>query len=384
MPRQALEPGDLVLASLNRAVRLYQDGYAGATAIDTAMRLGCGLPIGPLAHLNEIGLDPAYQALARLHRATGLAAYRPAELLERLAETGGKFQCPAAENLPAGEETAVPGRIGVIGSGTMARGIAHVAALAGLDVTLVARGWDKAEAAVLSIEAALAKAVAKERITPDDKAGALARLRPGVDRAAVGDCGLVVEAVAEDIDVKRGVFTDLGALCKPDAVLATTTSSLSVTECAEAAGRPADVVGMHFFNPVPAMKLVEVVRTAAAGPVALATARAVARRMGKTVVECPDRTGFIVNFLLFPYLNDAVKLLGSDLDAAAVDARIKAEFAYPMGPFELMDVIGLDISEAILWRLHAVDDDPETEPAALLSRMVRQGRLGRKSGGGFR
>jgi 3-hydroxybutyryl-CoA dehydrogenase len=196
---------------------------------------------------------------------------------------------------------------------------------------------------------------------------------------------LVVEAVAEELDVKRGIFATLDEVCKPGAILATTTSSLPVVECAAATSRPGDVVGMHFFNPAPVMKLVEVVATISTTAEVAATARQFARSLGKVAVTCGDRAGFIVNALLFPYLNDAVRMLEAHYASADdIDTAMKVGAALPMGPFALLDVVGLDVSLAIQRSLYQEFREPGFAPAPLLEQLVTAGRLGRKTGKGFR
>ncbi|MFB9909394.1 3-hydroxyacyl-CoA dehydrogenase family protein [Allokutzneria oryzae] len=392
---------DLVLAYLNRSVALYEAGYATREDIDTAMRLGCGLPTGPLALLDRIGLDVAQKALADLHARTDIATHAPTGLLNRMVDGGllgrkvgqGFYTYSASGGIDSEPERCDRGgtvpartvnRIGVIGSGTMARGIAQVTTQAGLETVLVARDEHKADAAARAIDDSLVRAVRRGRVTPDQRRDALALLIPSASRIAVAECDLVIEATAEEIDVKTEVFAELDEICKPGAILATTTSSLSVTACAEATSRRADVIGMHFFNPAPAMRLVEVSRTEFTGDDVLTSVHALASRLGKTTVDCSDRAGFIVNYLLFPYLNDAIRLVESGAATVpGLDAAIESGFGYPMGPFTLLDTIGLDISEAIQWRLHEINYDPDVKPATLLTSLVELGRLGRKTGAGF-
>src|SRR5215831_6481994 len=196
---------------------------------------------------------------------------------------------------------------------------------------------------------------------------------------------LVVEAVVEDLSAKQALFSTLDEICKPGVVPATTTSSLPVIECALATGRPADVVGLHFFNPAPVMSLVEIVQTIRTSPEALATARAVCGKLGKTAVVCADRSGFVVNALLFPYLNDAVRMLEASYSTADdIDNAMKLGCGYPMGPFELLDVVGLDVSMAIQRELYLEFREPGFAPAPLLEHLVTAGFLGRKVGRGFR
>jgi 3-hydroxybutyryl-CoA dehydrogenase len=275
--------------------------------------------------------------------------------------------------------------IGVVGSGTMATGIAEVFAKAGFDVVLVARSSDKASAAVRQVEASMDRAVEKERLTAADRDAALQRLRGSASLAELSYADVVVEAVVEDLDVKRALFVELDRVCKPGAVLATTTSSLPVIDLAVATARAADVVGLHFFNPAPQMALVEVVRTVATSDEAVATASQIVETAGKHAVVCGDRAGFIVNALLFPYLNDAVKMLEANYASADdIDLAMKKGCGYPMGPFELLDVVGLDVSLAIQKTLYLEFREPGFAPAPRLEHLVTAGYLGRKTGRGFR
>ncbi|WP_424229855.1 3-hydroxyacyl-CoA dehydrogenase NAD-binding domain-containing protein [Actinophytocola sp.] len=370
----------LVFSYLNRAAKLLGTGYASASDIDTAMRLGCGLPSGPFAMIDMIGADVVRGVLARMHDATGDPSFAPAPLF---AGVGQPASCARATEPVAARRID---RAGVVGTGTMARGIAEVAVTSGLPVVLVGRDHARAERAVASIAASMERSVGKGRMTETERDRALGLLTPAGERGVLAGADLVVEAVVEDLAVKRELFADLGRICAPGAVLATTTSSLPVAECAAASGRPREVVGLHFFNPAPAMRLVEVVRTGTTSADVVATALALCTRMDKTGVECGDRTGFIVNYLLFAYLNRAVALLGdgADADPEAVDTAVTTEFGYPLGPFALLDVIGLDVSLAILRELHRAFPEPDFLPARQLDELVAAGRLGRKTGGGFR
>lgn len=350
----------LVLRYLDRAADLVGQGYAAGPEVDTAMRLGCGLPFGPFELLDFLGPQPQ----------------------PRTGGGGGQDGAPGPR--PAADPMAVRG-VAVVGSGVMARGIAESVVRAGLAVTLVARGEAKAAAAVRAVGDSLARAVARGRLTEQAAASATALLRGSGELAAVSAHDVVIEAVREDLAVKEAVFAQLDAVCRPGALLATTTSSLPVAACAAATGRPADVVGLHFFNPAPVMRLVEVVRTPVTGERALDTAAALCARLGKTAVVCRDRAGFIVNYLLFPFLNDAVRLAGAaGVGAAELDAAVEALWGHPMGPFALLDTIGLDVSLAISRRLHREYGQADFAPAPALAELVALGRLGRKSGEGFR
>ena len=223
------------------------------------------------------------------------------------------------------------------------------------------------------------------KLDESDRDAALARLTVSSRLEDLAQADLVVEAVVEELDVKQALFENLDEICRPGAILATTTSSLPVVECAVATKRPGDVVGLHFFNPAPVMKLVEVVHTVSTASDVLATARAVVERLGKHPVECGDRSGFIVNALLFPYLNDAVKMLQAHYAGVEdIDVAMKTGCGYPMGPFELLDAVGLDVSLAIQRQLYLEFREPGFAPAPLLEQLVTAGYLGRKSGRGFR
>ncbi|MFG3198564.1 3-hydroxyacyl-CoA dehydrogenase family protein [Streptomyces sp. NPDC048208] len=395
----------LLFGYLNQAAAMYEARYASREDIDAAMRLGCGLPMGPLALLDLIGVDTARRVLEAMYAESRDRLHAPAPILKQLSQAGltgrkaGRgfytYAAPgSAETVPdvltpAPGETASAGRtvrsVGVAGSGTMASGIAEVFAKAGFEVVLAARTEEKAQAAKARVGKSLDRSVAKGRLTAESAAGMLERITPAGGYEAFAEVDLAVEAVAEDLDVKRQLFQALDKVCKPGAVLATTTSSLPVVACARATSRPQDVIGMHFFNPAPAMKLVEVVRTVLTADDTHATVREVCARLGKHPVDCGDRAGFIVNALLFPYLNNAIKMVEehyATLDD--IDAAMRLGGGYPMGPFELLDVVGLDVSLAIEKVLHREFRDPGLAPAPLLEHLVAAGCLGRKTGRGFR
>ncbi|GHF59618.1 3-hydroxyacyl-CoA dehydrogenase family protein [Streptomyces thermodiastaticus] len=395
----------LLFGYLNQAAAMYEAKYASREDIDAAMRLGCGLPMGPLALLDLIGIDTARTVLEAMYDASRDRLHAPAPILRQLSEaglTGRKAGRGFYTYEAPGSGTVVPdvltprdggslgaGRpvrsVGVAGSGTMACGIAEVFAKAGFEVVLAARGPEKAEAAKGRIGRSLSRSVDKGRLTAEAAAQALDRISATGSYDDFADVDLVVEAVAEDLAVKQHLFGVLDKVCKPGAVLASTTSSLSVVACARATTRPQDVIGMHFFNPAPAMKLVEVVRTVLTADDVHATVREVCARIKKHPVDCGDRAGFIVNALLFPYLNNAVKMVQehyASLDD--IDAAMRLGGGYPMGPFELLDVVGLDVSLAIEKVLHQEFRDPGLAPAPLLEHLVAAGCLGRKTGRGFR
>ncbi|GAB3396483.1 3-hydroxyacyl-CoA dehydrogenase family protein [Amycolatopsis echigonensis] len=393
----------LLFGYLNHAVRMYEQKYATREDLDAAMRFGCGYPMGPLALLDLIGLDTAYEILDTMYHQSRNRLHAPAPLLKQMVtagqlgrKSGRGFYTYDAPDSPvvvdsvasSGVDSSVTREVrsaGVIGTGTMATGIAEVFAKRGFDVVLRARSMEKAEASVAKVKKSLDKAVVKGKLSEEDAADALARIRPVTEFEELANVDLVVEAVAEELSVKQAVFSALDEVVKPGAVLATTTSSLPVIECAAATSRPGDVVGLHFFNPAPVMKLVEVVSTIATAPDVTATATAVCAAVGKHPVQCGDRAGFIVNALLFPYLNDAVKMLEAHYASADdIDTAMKVGCSLPMGPFELLDVVGLDVSLAIERTLFNEFREEGYAPAPLLEHLVTAGRLGRKTGKGFK
>jgi 3-hydroxybutyryl-CoA dehydrogenase len=290
---------------------------------------------------------------------------------------------PAADG-EAGSVRAVA-RVGVVGSGTMATGIVEVFAKAGLEVVVVARAEEKLARVRAALERSLGKAVDRGKLAAEDRDAALARVTGATSLEALAEVDLVVEAVVEDLAVKQALFADLDRLCRPGAILATTTSSLPVIECAVATSRPQDVIGMHFFNPAPIMRLVEVVTTVSTDDEVARTIRALCRTVGKHPVTCGDRAGFIVNALLFPYLNDAVKMLEAHYATTDdIDTAMRLGCRLPMGPFALLDVVGLDVSLAIQQTLYREFREPGFAPAPLLEHLVTAGYLGRKTGRGFR
>jgi 3-hydroxybutyryl-CoA dehydrogenase len=267
----------------------------------------------------------------------------------------------------------------------MATGIVEVFAKAGYDVIYVARGQEKVDAVRKRIATSLEKAVQRGKLDEAGRDAALARLTGTTSLDDLSGVDLVVEAVVEDLTVKQALFENFDEICKPGAILATTTSSLPVIDCAAATKRPQDVVGLHFFNPAPIMKLVEVVHTVSTGKDVVDTVHTLCRKLGKHPVVCGDQAGFIVNALLFPYLNDAVRMVSEHYASADdIDTAMKLGCGYPMGPFELLDVVGLDVSLAIQRTLYLEFRERGYAPTPLLEQMVTAGYLGRKTGRGFR
>ncbi|MFF4877747.1 MULTISPECIES: 3-hydroxybutyryl-CoA dehydrogenase [unclassified Micromonospora] len=398
----------LLFGYLNHAVGMFESHYATREDIDAAMKLGCGLPMGPLALMDLIGLDTAYEILDTMYRRGGRdRRHAPVPLLKQMVTAGllgrksGRgfytYERPGSpvvvpdEATPLASEVALADgaraitKVGVVGSGTMATGIIEVFAKAGYEVVSVTRGAEKSAKVCEAVKTSLNKGVVRGKLAEADRDAALGRISWSAALDHLADVDLVVEAVVEELSVKKALFASLDEICKPGVVLATTTSSLPVIDVAMATHRPADVVGLHFFNPAPIMPLVEVVRTIRTSPETTATARAVCAALGKTAVVCGDRSGFIVNALLFPYLNDAVKMLEASYSTADdIDHAMKLGCGYPMGPFDLLDVVGLDVSLAIQRELYLELREPGFAPAPLLEHLVTAGYLGRKTRRGFR
>lgn len=395
----------LLFGYLNHAMSMYESRYATREDLDAAMQYGCGYPMGPLALLDLIGLDTAYQVLDTMYREGRDKLHAPSPILKQMVTAGllgrktGRgfytYEAPGSGTIVADALTPVESAsprltrdvatVGVVGTGTMAAGIVEVFAKAGYPVVVVGRSEDKVAGVRAAIGSSLDRAISKGRATEQTKAETLGRITSATDVAALAEVDLVVEAIAEDVDVKTDMFRRLDGVCKQGAILATTTSSLPVIQVAAATTRPADVIGMHFFNPAQVMKLVEVVTTVSTAGDVEETVLQLCRAIGKVPVRCGDRAGFIVNALLFPYLNDAVKMLEAHYATADdIDTAMKNGCALPMGPFELLDVVGLDVSYAIQRQLYLEFRDRGYAPAPLLEHMVTAGYLGRKTKRGFR
>nr|WP_300051453.1 3-hydroxybutyryl-CoA dehydrogenase [uncultured Nocardioides sp.] len=395
----------LLFGYLNHAVAMYEGKYASREDIDAAMRFGCGYPMGPLALLDLIGLDTAYEILDTMYKQGRDRLHAPAPILKQYVTAGllgrksgrGFYTYEAPDSPVVVDDAHTPSAddkpqlrhdvrlVGVVGTGTMACGIVEVFAKAGYDVLFTGRGQDKVAGVVAAITKNFDKQIQRGRATEEQKTEVLGRVRGTTSLDDLKDVDLVVEAIAEDLAIKTTLFENLDEICKPGAILATTTSSLPIISMARVTKRPQDVIGMHFFNPAAVMKLVEVVSTVATDEAVTETVLALCEEVGKVAVRCGDRSGFIVNALLFPYLNDAVKMLEAHYATADdIDTAMKQGCALPMGPFELLDVVGNDVSLAIQRELYLEFREPGFAPAPLLEHLVTAGYLGRKTGRGFR
>lgn len=395
----------LLFGYLNHAASMFEGRYASREDIDAAMRFGCGYPMGPLALLDLIGLDTAYEILETMYRQGRDRLHAPTPILKQMVTAGllgrktgrGFYTYEAPDSPVVVADAATPSadelpqlrhdirQVGVVGTGTMASGIVEVFAKAGYDVLVVGRSADKVDGVSATVTRSFDKQIQRGRATEEAKAEVLARISGTTSLEDLASVELVVEAIAEDLAVKTTLFENLDEICKPGAILATTTSSLPIIAMATVTRRPQDVVGMHFFNPATVMKLVEVVSTVATSDEVTETTRALCAAVGKVAVSCGDRAGFIVNALLFPYLNDAVKMLEAHYATADdIDVAMKQGCALPMGPFELLDVVGNDVSLAIQRELYLEFREPGFAPAPLLEHLVTAGYLGRKTKRGFR
>jgi 3-hydroxybutyryl-CoA dehydrogenase len=275
-------------------------------------------------------------------------------------------------------------RIGVIGAGQMGGGIAHVCALAGFEVTLTDVSEDALQRGREAIDRNLSRQVARGKVKEEDKAAALQRIRTGLDYTLFGDCDMVIEAATEREEIKREIFKKLTPALRPDTLIATNTSSISITRLASSTDRPGKFIGMHFMNPVPVMSLVELIRGIATGEDTFAAARDLALTLGKTPVAAEDFPAFIVNRILLPMINEAVYTLYEGVGSVeAIDTAMKLGANHPMGPLELADFIGLDTCLSIMQVLYEGLADSKYRPCPLLVKYVEAGWLGRKSGRGF-
>ena len=395
----------LLFGYLNQAIAMYEQKYASREDIDDSMRFGCGLPMGPLALLDLIGLDTSLQILDTMYRESRDRLHAPSALLKQLVaagrtgrKSGQGFYSYTEPNVPTvvtdsltpvtSESSLDSGitRVAVIGSGTMATGIVSVLAAGGVLVTALTRSEQRSSQLCQSLEKSWSKLVEKGRISSEQKNEYLARVQTCESaQDLVGQVDLVIEAIAEELGPKCEIFSQLDGLLSEDVIFATTTSSLSVIEIASSTARMERFIGIHFFNPAPVMPLVEIVSTVATHSDVVARCTNLMRQLGKRPVQCSDRAGFIVNALLFPYLNNAIAMASANYASIEdIDTAMKLGCGYPMGPFELLDVVGLDVSLAIINTLYREFREPGFAPQAQLEHLVTAGFVGRKVGRGFR
>lgn len=275
-------------------------------------------------------------------------------------------------------------KIGVLGTGTMGAGIIQVLAQNGYEVVLRARRQTSVDNGIATVTKNLDKMVKKEKITEDQKNEILSRVHGSTDIEIVKDADLIIEAATENMEAKKALFKELDELVKPEAIIATNTSSLSITEIAAATNRPDKIIGMHFFNPVPAMKLVEIIKGLATSEETKNTILELTAALKKTPVEVEEAPGFVVNRILIPMINEGIGILADGIaDAEGIDAAMKLGANHPMGPLELGDLVGLDVCLAIMDVLYTEYGDPKYRAHPLLRKMVRANKLGRKTGVGF-
>nr|WP_323373969.1 3-hydroxybutyryl-CoA dehydrogenase [Plantactinospora alkalitolerans] len=395
----------LLFGYLNQAVAMFESRYVGREDIDAAMKLGCGLPMGPLALLDLIGLDTAYEILETMYRRGGRdRRHAPVPLLRQMVTAGllgrksgqgfYRYAGPGSSTVVPDDQTpsAIPvdgarpvARVGVIGSDAAIAGLGEVFAGAGYDVVVLP--WEPEKSAG---PGGREKSVGTGGL---EKSAGTGGSEKSAGLEGLADVDLVVAAVdGGDLETVRALFAELDEVCRPGALLATTTGTLPVIDIAMATRRPADVLGLHFAGPAgPAglsaevRPVVEIVETIRSSTEAVATARAVCAALGGTGVVCRDRAGFVVNALLFPYLNDAVRMLEASYSTVDdIDHAMKLGCGYPAGPFEMLDLVGLDIALAVQRSLYRELREPSLAPAPLLEKLVTAGFLGRGTGRGFR
>lgn len=275
-------------------------------------------------------------------------------------------------------------KVAVVGCGTMGNGISQVFATKGFEVALIDIKQEFLDKAVATIGKSMDRLIKKERMTEDDKAAAMGRIKASTDLGAAKDCQLVIEAVTENLDIKLQIFGKLEEVCPPEVIFASNTSSLPITQLAAATKRPTQFVGMHFMNPVPMMKLIELIRGIATSDETFNLIKSLGEKLGKVPVEVNDFPGFIANRILLPMLNEAMYALMEGVGTAeAIDEVMKLGMGHPMGPFVLADFIGLDVCLAILEVMHEGLGDSKYRPCPLLRKYVQAGYLGRKTGRGF-
>ena len=276
------------------------------------------------------------------------------------------------------------GKIGVVGAGAMGSGITQAFAVAGREVVVMDVGPAQVQRGVDTIAASLDRLIKKDRMTPVQKDAAMALISTATAIDALTDCDLVIEAASENVDLKVKLFADLDKVVQPEAILASNTSSISITRLAAATQRPGQVIGMHFFNPVPMMALVEVINGLQTSAATYALVEEVAKAIGKTPIKVKNSPGFVVNRMLCPMINEAIFALSEGLaNAAEIDEAMKLGCNHPIGPLALCDLIGLDVELAVMQVLYEGTKDPKYRPAPLLVEMIEAGYLGRKSGRGF-
>lgn len=275
-------------------------------------------------------------------------------------------------------------KIGVLGTGTMGAGIIQVLAQNGFEVVLRARRETSVANGIATVEKNLDRLVAKEKMIADEKAAIMGRIQGSTDINIVADADLIIEAATEDMEQKKALFKELDELCKPETIIATNTSSLSITEIATATNRPDRIIGMHFFNPVPMMKLVEIIKGLTTSEETKETILELTRALGKTPVDVAEAPGFVVNRILIPMINEAIGILADGVATAEdIDQAMMLGANHPMGPLALGDLVGLDVCLAIMDVLYAEYGDPKYRAHVLLRKMVRANKLGRKTGIGF-
>lgn len=275
-------------------------------------------------------------------------------------------------------------KIGVLGTGTMGAGIIQVLAQNGFEVVLRARRQTSVDKGIATVEKNLDKLIAKEKLTAEEKTDIMSRIKGSIDIEIIKDADLVIEAATEDMVAKKALFAELDALCKPETIIATNTSSLSITEIATATNRPDKIIGMHFFNPVPMMKLVEIIKGLSTSEETKNTIVALTESLGKTAVQVEEAPGFVVNRILIPMINEAIGILADGVAKAEdIDEAMKLGANHPMGPLALGDLVGLDVCLAIMETLYSEFGDTKYRPHPLLKKMVRANKLGRKTGIGF-
>ena len=275
-------------------------------------------------------------------------------------------------------------KIGVLGTGTMGAGIIQVLAQNGYEVVMRARRQTSVDNGLATVEKNLDRLIKKEKITEADKAEIMGRITGSTDIEIVKDADLIIEAATENLEAKKALFAELDALCKPETIIATNTSALAITEIAAATNRPDKIIGMHFFNPVPAMKLIEIVKGLTTSDETRETILALTEAIGKTPVDVAEAPGFVVNRILIPMVNEGIGILADGVaDVEGIDTAMKLGANHPMGPLALGDLIGLDVCLAIMETLYTEFGDTKYRPHPLLRKMVRANQLGRKTGKGF-